>query len=201
MDKYSCFLELQRNEIEGEDFAIVYRKIRSRVAIMAPHGGGIEPGTLDIADAIAGSDHQFYAFKGLKQSGNAILHISSNLYDEPIALEISQNAFIVISIHGCREENERVFVGGKNQDLGLEILSSLKDRGLKAFISDKPGQRGINPTNLCNRCLSGEGVQIEISRGLREKMFTTLQQRSLRQKTLLFHTLVDSIKSVVDKRA
>jgi len=36
---------------------------------MAPHGGGIEPGTIDIADAIARSEYTFYAFQGIKKRG------------------------------------------------------------------------------------------------------------------------------------
>lgn len=201
MDRYSGFSELQQNEHEGVDFAIIYRRTDSRVAIMAPHGGGIEPGTVDIADAVAGRDHQFYVFKGLKQKGNRVLHISSNLFDEPVGLKISQNAFIVISIHGCRDECEKVFVGGKNQRLKEEILSALRNYGFEADISERPGQRGICPTNICNRCISGEGVQLEIPRGLRERMFDNLRRRSLRKKTPIFYAFVDAIRSVLRQRA
>jgi phage replication-related protein YjqB (UPF0714/DUF867 family) len=62
---------------------------------MAPHGGGIEPGTIDIADNLAGCDYTFYAFKGLKKGGNNILHINNNTFDEPIALRVAQNADII----------------------------------------------------------------------------------------------------------
>ena len=65
---YTNFGELVQNEKADEDYTILYREVDSQVAIIAPHGGGIEPGTIDIADAIAGCDFTFYAFKGLKKS-------------------------------------------------------------------------------------------------------------------------------------
>lgn len=197
MDKYADFAELEQNESEGEDYAILYRKTDSKFAVMAPHGGGIEPGTLEIADAIAGSEHTFYAFKGIKKSGNKILHINSNRYDEPIGLKTSKNAFIVISIHGYREKNEMVFIGGKNQELKQKIMCALNTAGVMAVISEVPGLRGISPENICNKCKSGKGVQLEISRGLREKMYDNINRRSLRKKTELFYKFVNTIKETI----
>lgn len=197
MDKYADFAELEQNEREGEDYAILYRKADSEFAVMAPHGGGIEPGTLEIADAIAGSEHTFYAFKGIKKSGNKILHINSNRYDEPIGLKTSKNAVIVVSIHGCRDQNEIVFIGGKNQELKQKIMCALKTAGVRAVISEVPGLRGISPENICNKCKSGKGVQLEISRGLREKMYDNIDRRSLRKKTGLFYKFVNTIKETM----
>jgi phage replication-related protein YjqB (UPF0714/DUF867 family) len=197
MDKYVDFAELEQNEREGEDYAILYREADSKVAIMAPHGGGIEPGTIDIADAIAGSVYTFYAFKGIKKTGNKILHINSNRYDEPIGLKTSKNAFIVISIHGCRDKKEMIFIGGKNQELKKKMMYVLRKAGFSAVISEVPGLRGISPENICNRCKSGKGVQLEISRGLREKMFDNLHRRSLRKKTEVFYKFTNTIKGAI----
>lgn len=197
MDEYADFAELKQNEREGEDYAILYREADSKVAIMAPHGGGIEPGTIDIADAVAGTDHTFYAFKGLKKTGNKILHITSNRYDEPIGLKTSKNAFIVISIHGCRDKKEMVFIGGKYKKLKRKIMYALRTAGFMAVISEAPGLRGISSENICNRCKSGKGVQLEISRGLREKMFDDLNRRSLRKKTEVFYKFVNTIKDAL----
>jgi phage replication-related protein YjqB (UPF0714/DUF867 family) len=47
------------------------------LAILAPHGGGIEPGTSELAEAVAGEGLSFYAFEGLKRSGNAVLHVGT----------------------------------------------------------------------------------------------------------------------------
>jgi phage replication-related protein YjqB (UPF0714/DUF867 family) len=197
MDKYEDFAELKRNESEGYDYIILYRKAVSGFAIMAPHGGGIEPGTLDIADAVAGYEHTFYAFKGIKKSGNSVLHISSNRYDEPTGLKVSKNALVVVSIHGSKDKNEIVSIGGKNDNLKMKIMDSLRKNRFKAVISVSEGFRGICPENICNRCRSGKGVQLEISRGLRERIFENLDRRSLRKKTVLFYKFVDIIKETL----
>ena len=52
-DKYRNFDQLSRNESSGIDFRILVRRARTAFAIVAPHGGGIEPGTSEIADSIA----------------------------------------------------------------------------------------------------------------------------------------------------
>ena len=93
MDKYANFIELEQNEREGEDYTILFREANSKFLIISPHGGGIEPGTIDLADAVASSDHTFCAFKGIKKTGNKTLHITSNRFDEPIGLKTSENGY------------------------------------------------------------------------------------------------------------
>lgn len=196
-DKYANYAELRQREKENEDYAIFYREADSEIAVIAIHGGGIEPGTIDIAEALARCDYTFYAFKGLKKTGNKILHISSNKFDEALAVRISQNAIIVISIHGSKFRTETVHIGGRNQKLKQKIMYALRTARFDAEISEIPGLRGIKPENICNRCKSGEGVQLEISRGLREKMFDNLDHRSLRKKTALFYKFVKILKEVI----
>lgn len=53
MEKYRSYDNLCRNEVEDRDFRIRFRHGTSGIAIVAPHGGGIEPGTTEIAEAIA----------------------------------------------------------------------------------------------------------------------------------------------------
>ena len=197
MDTYQNFAELARNEQEGRDFSILFRDVDSPVAVMAPHGGGIEPGTLDIAGALAGRDFAFYAFSGIKKSGNRNLHLTSNRFDEPIGLQIAQKAAVVVAVHGNREKSEVVFVGGRSNVLKQRICRALAVAGFRAEISDLPGIRGIRPENICNRGTSGEGVQLEMSRGLREKMFENIERRSLRKKTPVFYEFVDTMKKAL----
>lgn len=167
MDKYATYDDLRNHEREGKDYVILFREGNSGIAMIAPHGGGIEPGTVDIADAVAGYNHTFYAFKGIKKHGNAALHITSNRFDEPRGLETAENADFVVAVHGHREKTEVVFIGGRNQDLKEKICHRLKKAGFNAEISTKRGLRGQHVENICNRCRSGQGVQVEISRGLR----------------------------------
>ena len=196
-DKYTDYAELRQHERENKDYVIFHREGDSGIAVIAPHGGGIEPGTIDIADALAGCDHSFYAFKGLKKTGNRVLHISSNRFDEGLGMRISQNAAITISVHGSGFKTETVHVGGRNEKLKQKIIVALKTGGFNAEISEIPGLRGIKPDNICNRCRSGEGVQLEISRGLREKMFDHLDHRHLRMKTKVFYQFVTILKEAL----
>ena len=197
MDKYRNIAELKQNEREDEDYTILYRELPSKITIMAPHGGGIEPGTIDIADYLAGCDYTFYAFKGLKKTGNKILHVNSNTFDEPIALKAAKNADIVISIHGAKQKSKFVHIGGTNQELKQIIMDALRLAGFDAMISEIPGLRGMKPENICNRCKTGKGVQLELSRGLRETLFDNLGHRSLRKKTIIFYQFVNVLKEAL----
>jgi len=88
MDNYHHFEHLREIEKEGVDYRIRWRVQDSGIAILSIHGGDIEPGTSEIADAIAASDYTFYAFAGTKRAGNLALHITSTVFNEPIGLEI-----------------------------------------------------------------------------------------------------------------
>lgn len=197
-DRYSSFAELCRHETEGTDFVILAKPVTSPLLVMAPHGGGIEPGTVDLAHAIAGDDYAFYAFKGIKASGNAVLHITSNRFDEPRALRMARRAAWVLTIHGCQEPGAVVFVGGRDGPRCQGIRRALQKAGFNARESQRPGLRGINPNNICNRGYSGRGVQLEISDGLRRTMFDHLRRRTGRRKTEVFQRFVATVRRALE---
>ena len=62
-DKYKDFTQLAANESAGVDYQIRTRPAGTTL-VLAPHGGGIEPGTSELAEAIAASDHSFYILRG-----------------------------------------------------------------------------------------------------------------------------------------
>ncbi|MEE4608184.1 MAG: GNAT family N-acetyltransferase [Desulfobacteraceae bacterium] len=196
-DRYACFAELCRDEKEGTDFVILAKAVPASLLVMAPHGGGIEPGTVDLAHAIAGDDHAFYAFKGIKAAGNTVLHITSNRFDEPRALRMARRAAWVLTIHGCREPGTLIYVGGRDGTRGRAIQRALQDAGFDARESQRPGLRGINPNNICNRGYSGRGVQLELSDGLRRQMFDHLRRRTGRRKTAVFYRLVTVVRGAL----
>ena len=164
---------------------------------MAPHSGGIEFGTDPIAQSIADPEHTFWAFKGIKKTGNRILHITSTRFDVPDALKITLAAQTVITIHGCHGEASVVHVGGRHSELKSQIYQSLCRAGFNAQISTEPALRGENPTNLCNRCISGRGVQLEISKGLRKTMFNSYEGRDTRKKTECFFRFTNAVKTAL----
>lgn len=196
MDKYPDYSELKKSETEGKDYIIRSRNIQSCIAVLAPHGGGIEPGTLDIADQIAGNDFSFYAFTGLKNSGNSDLHIDSTHYNEPVCLEITEDASTVLTVHGCRDEKEVVYIGGRHLELKLKLSFALKNTGFNIIDCKDKNLKGSSEKNICNRGKSKKGVQLEISIGLRRKMFPDMQSGCSR-KSAAFYQFTDSIRSVL----
>ena len=56
-DRYANFKELAAASEPDIDYRIRYADRGSSVAIIAPHGGTIEPETAEIAEAIAGTEH------------------------------------------------------------------------------------------------------------------------------------------------
>lgn len=193
MDRYRCFAELEKNETRGEDYRISVRNGISGIAVMAPHGGGIEFGTDQIASAIAYPEHTFWAFNGIKKTGNRILHITSTRFDVPEALEIAVSAKTVITLHGCREDASVVYVGGRHSALKHRLHQALSTAGFDARISTKPALKGESPFNLCNRC--GGGVQLEITTGLRKKMFSSDKNGDIKKENFLRFT--NAVKTVL----
>ena len=197
MDKYLNFAELKKNEKEGKDYSIRYRYADSAIAVMAPHGGGIEPGTIDLADGIAGNNFLFYSFSGIKKQNNGVLHIGSTRFDEPEALEIAGRAFTVITIHGCSDKDEIIYAGGRNHELKLAISEKLTAKGFKIKNSQQDELKGKSEYNICNRCRSGKGIQLEISSGLRQKMFNFIGSIPTECKTEIFYRFVRTIREVL----
>lgn len=197
VDQYANFAELKRHAVQGRDFLIEVRRGTSGFAVMAPHGGGIEPGTAVIAAAIAGRNHSYYAFKGIRPRNNGLLHIASERFDEPKAVKISRSVHTVITIHGCRGIRSRVWIGGLDQPLKTTIIDRLNAIGFQADNSSNPALRGIHRNNLCNRGRRAKGVQLEISSGLRRVLVGSNDWQAARQTEKL-KRFARAVRSALD---
>jgi len=158
-------------EVEGRDYRVHVRLADSPFAVVAPHGGRIERGTLPIAEAIAGNEHTYYCFEGIKPRRNYSLHITSDKFDEPRALAAVQRVRTVVTIHGAGGSERVVYLGGLDSALRARIISALDASGFAAAEDPSPTRQGTGKTNICNRGRSGRGVQIELPVGLRKQMF------------------------------
>jgi phage replication-related protein YjqB (UPF0714/DUF867 family) len=168
MTSYRSYRELADCEVEGQDYWIRTEIRDPRILIMAPHGGKIEPTTVEIAEAIAGMDYSFYCFEGLKANGNSVLHIESHLFDEPRALKAVEKADVVITVHGqIDQKDEFVMTGGLHTYLRSEIERQLEASGFQTR-PPAEGLMGTDPQNICNRGKLNQGVQLEISRKVRD---------------------------------
>lgn len=198
-DKYRNFEALAENETAGVDYDILVRRARAAFALVAPHGGGIEPGTSEIADEVAATDFSFYAFEGLKSSGNSDLHITSTRFDEPMCLNVIGQTDIVITIHGehSQADGEGVFLGGRDDRLGARVANALRAKGFEVRKHPDRRLQGLEPGNLCNRGTSGKGVQLELSRAVRMAMFESLTRKGRMHRKAKFKVFVAALHSVL----
>jgi phage replication-related protein YjqB (UPF0714/DUF867 family) len=168
-DRYSSFKELRRHETLDRDYTVTMQDAGSRVTIIAPHGGKIEPRTSDLARRIAGENYNFYCFEGIKDRDNAGLHITSHRFDEPGAVDLVARSRVVVAVHACTGTAGLVHIGGLNKKLGRMIGEELQNRAIDISF-DHPRFQGSNPDNICNRGSSGIGVQLEVTRDLRDDL-------------------------------
>ena len=199
MDRYRNFADLKKHEVESKDYRIRVRERKSDVAILAPHGGRIERGTSQVAEAVADPEHSFYAFEGLKTGSgcNRILHITSNHFDEPLALKIVGRAERVVTIHGARGSESAIYFGGLDLDLRAQMLESCRAKGLLARNDPSPTRQGRGLTNICNRGTSGRGLQVELTFGLRKRMFDLSPNGIGWLPNRLFDRVVECFKDVL----
>ncbi|MGW6742902.1 poly-gamma-glutamate hydrolase family protein [Streptomyces sp. NPDC055025] len=190
---------------EGLDFARRYKRHETldsslgtayrypRTTVMAPHGGGIEPGTSELCLAIAGYHpatfavtpaggpvYDYWMFEGLKSTGNGTMHVTSSHCDDGVALSLAAGSLNVLSLHGCQADQagapasrpEAVVVGGRNDRFKELLHTALGAAGFQTIDgSDVPDLAGVQPQNIANRTLLGMGGQLEITTELRESMF------------------------------
>ncbi len=173
---YASFRQLARYEREGVDYQRRWARRGSPILIAAPHGGGIEPGTSEVAAVVAGKVHALYVFEGYKGEQNQRLHVASTRFDDPLLDNLLEESDYVAAMHGCREAKPLVYVGGLHENWVLQSIDLLRQAGFFAE-RDESRHAGRFPANLCNRGRRGMGVQFELSRGLRRQMFASLTNK------------------------
>jgi phage replication-related protein YjqB (UPF0714/DUF867 family) len=197
MDRYESFEELREHAIEGYDFRIRTVTRLCQNAVIAPHGGGIEPGTSELAEAVAGTAFSFYAFEGIRANNNRDLHITSTRFREPRCEALLAAAPVVITLHGEDSDDEAVFIGGLAHELLKAVGESLKAAGFGVERHANPALQGASRENLCNRGTRREGVQLELSSGLRSTFFEGLTRRGRRKTTDRFAAFVEALRNGV----
>lgn len=195
-DCYSNYRELAAHQIAGRDYSISLTRRASPITIVAPHGGGLELGTSEIACAIAADLFSLYCFEAIAEDDSGILHLTSTRFDEPQAIELIGRSHTVVTIHGCADAVPVVFVGGLDQRLKALLIDRLARAGFDAQ-DDNSHHAGSSPLNLCNRGRRGQGIQLEITRGLRRQMFAGMRYHARRETTPVFTKFTTAIRQVL----
>ena len=145
------------------------------LGLVAIHGGGIEPGTEEMARFVA--DHSgasLYVFAGRRETGNLSLHRPSHrviLQDRPLVKKFLNHVNMAISIHGHGRNERCAYVGGLHQAMVqqfVEVAQAALSHYEWIFDPESiPSEiRGQNPNNIVN-LPPAQGMQLELPRDLR----------------------------------
>ena len=89
------------------------------------------------------------------------------------------------------------YLGGRNRQLRLAVKQAL---AAAAFpVADGMRFPGIDPKNTCNRNCSGMGVPLEISAGMRRRLFVDLSRLRRNRVTGRFMVYVLALKRGLSK--
>lgn len=238
MDKYDSMTALYAdpNNIEGSSYGKRWKRhewsqmleaqasdnAETSAIVMALHGGGIEPGTSEIALAVAGYHpgtlipaddgqgvHDLWLFEGLLPKANDDLHVTASNYNEPIAEELVRNAQRCISLHGCSDRQAKVShnhpvgilqIGGRDFALRQLALERLLAADILAEITTNDALKGEEPDNIANKTQTGGCVQLEMGTTYRASLFD-INTRPQRKNTTnaTFWRLVTVLRQVLSE--
>ena len=219
--------------VEGVDYARRYRRHERfddtldrtgdvpRTTILAPHGGGIEPGTSELCLAVAGYHpadlsqvppagvtYDYWMFEGLRDGdrGNRDLHVTSTGCDDGVAVALCAGSLSALTLHGMAGDDQAALVGGCHPDLRRELQEGLCAAGFDAQDASQQdaSQRGELDgnarCNIANRTLLGMGAQLELSKPLRDAMFTEHTRAGRKHTTTpLFWRFVAACRDVLGR--
>jgi len=153
-----------------------YVRLEGPLGLMAIHGGGIEPGTEEIARFVAyHSGASLYVYAGRRSGGNLSLHRPSHdgkIEKRALAVQFLEHVNTAISIHGHGRRENRVYVGGLHQSMVQSFVELVRPAlSQYEWISDPkiipPGLRGQSPSNVVN-LPPAKGMQLELPLKLRQ---------------------------------
>ncbi len=176
----------------GRDYRVAFGDARiEECLLIAPHGGGIEPGTSEILRAVADlGGWAWYEFAGFLKRGNKeSLHIASVAFDEPTLLSLMPRTAFVLAIHGTGEDGQAVVYVGGRWKAGRELVTNsingaTPHHGIHALdateVESAKHLCGLDDASVTNRGRLGEGVQVEFSRTARDLLFPPNASREAR---------------------
>lgn len=168
-DTYPSTTSLEAHKKLGVDYRILQTFTPSNSIVISIHGGNIEHGTNQIAQAVANQGRfDYYGFIGLRGSG---LHVTSTNFNDPCGLRMVRASNKTLSIHGCTGSNQVTYLGGLDKAFMAQVKAQLVKAG---FTVKNPPSRlgGSGSANICNRNSKGKGVQLELTSGLRNHLMS-----------------------------
>lgn len=189
--------------LRNRDYTITKTLRNSQVVVLSIHGGKIEPMMSAITQMLARqygwSRYDFNAHgtaQCLAQRSNfETLHITAAQFDDPDAIALVSRHPKAIAIHGAGDlPRDTICVGGRNQaqiQAFIKFIQQHQDKSpylLKPINAPKSDDkvctalRGVDPLNIVNRNAHRAGLQLELSRSMRQDLVKqTAEAQALRQ--------------------
>ena len=156
--------------------------------------------------------YDYWMFEGLRDPdrGNLELHVTSTGCDDGVAVSLCAGSLNALTLHGflprpsgMAEDDQVVLVGGGHPTLRRYLREGLCAAGFDAQDASQQdaSQRGEldgnASCNIVNRTL-GKGAQLELSKPLRDAMFTEhTRARRKHTTTPLFWTFAAACRDVL----
>lgn len=170
-DKYATMTQLMSLTTEGTDWKIETNKVtNANTLVSAIHGGGIEPGSSELAKLTSEiSGQNYYSFMGIRSSGNSDLHVTSTRFDEPKLLSML-NVPYTVAIHGASGSSKIIYLGGADTSNVNIMRDKLTQAGFNVQVAPS-NIDGSSITNVVNKNTRKKGVQLELTTALRQSLF------------------------------
>lgn len=168
-DKFSSLAAL-KEQLGTSAFRIRTSDRRSKITIIAPHGGFIEAGTSALAHKISGREYNLFDFQGLRRENPHELHVTATNFRDRQLTSMLDRSIAAVSIHGMGpQQTTDIWLGGLNRELKALVEAELKSNGFSVN-PDSPMWRGESPRNVVNLPVN-HGVQLELSNELLADLF------------------------------
>ena len=166
--EYPSMTALRKVE-KSDAYALSWTITASPLIVVAPHGGGIEPGTSEIAAEVAGPAHTLCRFEGKLPTGNRRMHVTSEHWDVEECLILIRQRTHALSIHGAQGASPIVYIGGLDTTKIDQLTTAL--RAASFVVEPAPaGMNGKSPDNFVNKDADSQGVQLELTAALRDEL-------------------------------
>lgn len=159
-DTFKSLASLKQSLNEGQDFSISVVDRDSRVTVVSPHGGKIEPGTSELARALAERGYNLFDFQALSDNAGRTGHVTSTNFRDARLTSLLNKSTVCVSFHRMRDRHRTIYLGGKNQRLKEIAARSLKEAGFRCT-TDPPRLKGVESDNFVNLA-QDKGLQVEI---------------------------------------
>ena len=197
-EPFSSYSQLVLNTTQEIDYIVDVQQPSQEMALVAIHGGAIEPLTGEIVTAVAEDRYSRYVFDGRRENEIEALRIPLSRYDEIRLKALLQRSLAAVVIDGSPEKESVVHLGGGNRPLLAHVRAAMEKLGYAPERLTLPGA-SYTPSRLYNWPQRG-GVLIELSRGLRQSLLEgplDARFRDAEARNERFQALVDALQGAI----